>query len=236
MPGKTPWESRVMKLCCQPDFVYAYKPVDSPFHGGAARIDIHACDIFGRYWLIEVKSLGLSRKSFTISDVTPLQQQGLDDVGLGVYSVPILAVGHQDKLYLWNWRNVRTWQEEQRRAIHPGLYQSDKLLPLDSANIIYQWHERQWGPAHTPLFGVGLTSDAELDIRLTKLRLERSSLNTERSPLTLRPQACPPIIKKTLKSVPSSSRPEVKVSSSVSSRSGGTKSLKTARSGRSDRT
>lgn len=131
---KGAWESRVGLLLAR--FPMHYKPVDTPLHGGAVRIDYHACDNFGVYWLIEVKQVDEDAKSINLmTEVSPLQRRMLDDVAHAEQSIPVLAVGQGDVLYLWGWRKA-TWLWEQR-AKRGEL--KPHLLPLLTASFILHW-------------------------------------------------------------------------------------------------
>ena len=132
---KTPWEARVGVLIdprLHPLFVYSYKPYDSPFYGGQPRIDWHATDYIGRYWMIEVKSLPLDRKSINLDkDVTPGQRDGLSSVATTVLGVPLLVVGQDKTLYLFSWRKII-------------LATFKPLLPLADADLKLPWSAKAW--------------------------------------------------------------------------------------------
>jgi hypothetical protein len=132
---KTAWEARVGVLLdsrYHPEFLYSFKPYDSPLYGGQPRIDWHAADMLGRYWMIEVKSLALGRKSFTLTDVTIGQQQALDAIGKTLLGVPLLAIGQGKTLYLYGWRKVLEY------------YSGRSLLPLSEAPITLDWSPKKW--------------------------------------------------------------------------------------------
>lgn len=110
MTTKSPWESRVGMLLDpekHPEFVYSYKPHDSAMYGGQPRIDWLACDQVGRFWMIEVKSLDPKRRSINLeSDVSPGQRAALDAVMHSGVGVPLLMVGQEKTLYVFDWRKV----------------------------------------------------------------------------------------------------------------------------------
>jgi hypothetical protein len=130
---KTAWEARVGVLLdsrYHPEFLYSFKPYDSPLYGGQPRIDWHAADLLGRYWMIEVKSLPVGRKSFRIDkEVTPGQIQALDAVAKSRLGVPLLAVGQGKTLYLYGWRLM--------------FNRRDPFL-LTEAKITLDWSPKKW--------------------------------------------------------------------------------------------
>jgi hypothetical protein len=133
---KTAWEARIGVLLDSrhhPEFLYSFKPYDSPMYGGQPRIDWHAADMLGRYWMIEVKSLPVGRKSFTLSEVTPGQMQALKAISKTQLGVPLLAVGQGKTLYLYGWRQIQKY-------ISGGA----GLLPLTAAHITLDWSPKKW--------------------------------------------------------------------------------------------
>lgn len=130
---KTAWEARVGVLLDSrhhPEFLYSFKPYDSPLYGGQPRIDWHAADMLGRYWMIEVKSLAMGRKSFRIDkEVTPGQIQALDAVAKSQLGMPLLAVGQGKTLYLYAWRLM--------------FNRRDPFL-LTEAHITLDWSPKKW--------------------------------------------------------------------------------------------
>jgi hypothetical protein len=144
MAGKTPWEARIGLLLeprLHPEFVYSYKPYDSPMYGGQPRIDWHACDQLGRYWMIEVKSIPNSRRSINLlSDVTPGQRQALSGVAKSDVGVPILAVGQNRTLYLFDWRAI-AWRAEPASALHPA---PNPLLLMTETMLQLEWSPKYW--------------------------------------------------------------------------------------------
>jgi hypothetical protein len=135
MSTKTAWEQRVGMLLSpakHPTFVYSFKPVDSSMYGGQPRIDWHACDISGRYWMIEVKSLPANRRSINlVNDVTVGQREGLCGVAASTCGIALLAVGQDRALYIFDWREV--WQRFERMPT------TNRLLPLDAAFLTLTW-------------------------------------------------------------------------------------------------
>lgn len=131
--AKTGWEARVGILLdprFHSSFKYSYKPYDSAAYGGQPRIDWHAADEMGRYWLIEVKSLAAGRKTFSMHDITPGQRQGLDGLADTALGVPLLAVGQDTTLYIFDWRRIR-W-------LYDGSPKSP-LLPLTECSWKIPW-------------------------------------------------------------------------------------------------
>jgi len=116
-------------------FPYTFKPSDSPLYGGQTRIDYLACDLYGGFWMVEVKQLTAGRKSFNLDKtVSAGQRSALDSVvdGLGA---AVLAVGCGKFLYLFNWNRVRWLQQ----------HGHDPLIPLEAASDILAWQgPRQW--------------------------------------------------------------------------------------------
>jgi hypothetical protein len=105
---KTPWEDRVKMLLTKPEIVWYYKAPDGKMYGGQPRLDFVACDIFGRFIMVEVKSLSDAAKSFDPKAlVPPVQQDALDRIASTASGVAILAVGHEDILRLYNWGAIR---------------------------------------------------------------------------------------------------------------------------------
>jgi hypothetical protein len=105
---KTPWEDRVRMLLNKPEIVWYYKAPDGKLYGGQPRLDFVACDIFGRFIMIEVKSLPSSYKSFMPANLVPsVQQDALDRIAGTASGVAILAVGHDDILRLYSWGRIR---------------------------------------------------------------------------------------------------------------------------------
>jgi hypothetical protein len=105
---KTPWEDRVKMLLTKPEIVWYYKAPDGKMYGGQPRIDFVACDIFGRFIMIEVKSLPDAAKSFVPKNlVPPVQQDALDKIAGTASGVAILAVGHEGILRLYSWGKIR---------------------------------------------------------------------------------------------------------------------------------
>jgi hypothetical protein len=139
---KSSWEDRVGKLL-DPDrndqFLWSFKPYDSSLYGGQPRIDWLACDVAGRFWMIEVKKLASTRKTFNLlNDVSPGQRLALDSVGASECGIVLLAIGHDADLYLFDWRDI-TWRYD-----HDPWNPKSHLLPLDDAFLTLTWT----GPKH----------------------------------------------------------------------------------------
>ena len=131
---KSAWEQRVGMLIDpqrSPTFVWSYKPADSGFYGGQPRLDYLASDIWGRFWMIEVKYLAPARKSLSLLvDLTAGQRAALNDVGRSAWGVPLIAVGHETDLYWFHWRDIAWLLQPIAKSPH---------LPLDSAFLRYTW-------------------------------------------------------------------------------------------------
>jgi hypothetical protein len=90
-----------------PEFVYSFKPADGGMYGGQPRIDWHACDITGRYWLVEVKQHPRPDHRFNIrTAVSPGQRDALDGVAMSTIGIALLAVGCGDYLFVFDWRDI----------------------------------------------------------------------------------------------------------------------------------
>jgi hypothetical protein len=118
---KGQWEARVGKLLVEPDFVWSFKPPDSPLYGGQPRVDWLACDRWGKFWMIEVKQASADRKSISIkNDVSAGQIRALNAIANG-NGVALLAIGQGPALYIHSWRVA--WLRYQQSLIgrlHPG--------------------------------------------------------------------------------------------------------------------
>lgn len=143
--SKSDWENRVGMLLDphrSTDFVYSYKPIDG-MHGGQPKIDWHACDRLGRYWMIEVKWIPDNRRSINyISEITPGQRDGLSAISMSKHGVALLMVGQGKTLYLFDWHEVTMWvlEEQHRQAMDPSPLQDQSLLlPFDVAFERYPW-------------------------------------------------------------------------------------------------
>lgn len=132
---KSPWEARVGMLldpARNTAFVWSFKPYDSGAYGGQPRIDYIACDILGRHWLIEVKNMPVTRKTFgLLTDISPGQRAALDAVCESLYGVALLAIGRDKTLYIFDWRDV-AWLLTPENPGSPH-------LPLDTALLTYEW-------------------------------------------------------------------------------------------------
>jgi hypothetical protein len=132
MSTKSHWEARV-GLLLDPlkhtQFTWSYKPPDSQMYGGQPRIDWLACDLIGRFWMVEVKHLADERLSINLNrDVTPGQRAALDGVSASQTGVALLAVGHHDTLHWFDWRMVG-WQLTPE-STNPLLPMADSLLSM----------------------------------------------------------------------------------------------------------
>jgi hypothetical protein len=130
--AKGPWEERVGKLIDPlrvSDFVYSFKPPDSR-HGGQPRIDWHACDIVGRYWLIEVKQVSTENLNVW-GEVTAGQRMALNMLAESAFGVPLLCVGRDATLYVFHWRQILCLIK------HDATMRSK--LPFSQAMLSYQW-------------------------------------------------------------------------------------------------
>lgn len=160
---KSAWESRVGMLLDpekHPEFVYSYKPHDSAMYGGQPRIDWLACDQVGRFWMIEVKSLDPKRRSINLErDVSPGQRAAMNAVMLSGVGVPLLMVGQEKTLYVFDWRKI-SWLLSGHRSPPP-------LLPLSEALFALGWTgPKAWAlinlygflaaPAASPLLPSGI--------------------------------------------------------------------------------
>lgn len=130
---KSPWEKRVGMLLDPEqhnEFLYSYKPVDSQ-HGGQPKLDWFACDLLGRFWLIEVKWLPDNRRSINLmTEVSAGQREALTAVALSETGISLLAVGQRDSLRIFDWREVMTWMTT---AYHATVEEGNVslLLPID---------------------------------------------------------------------------------------------------------
>lgn len=133
MSTKTEWETRIGMLLDSRKhmhFKYSFKPPDSR-HGGQPRLDWFACDVHGKFWLIEVKSLPMNRQSLNLhNDVTPGQRDALTSVTESLGGVALLAVGRGNALHFFNWRQVRCQLEQ------PS---PNPLLPLEDSFLTLIW-------------------------------------------------------------------------------------------------
>jgi hypothetical protein len=130
------WEQRVGMLldpAKHPEFVYSFKPTDGGMYGGQPRIDWHACDITGRYWLVEVKQHPDEKHLFSLrTAVSPGQRDALDGVATSTIGIALLAVGCGDYLFVFDWRDIG-WRW--RSDVQP----SQQKLGMVEAKIAYLW-------------------------------------------------------------------------------------------------
>lgn len=190
---KSPWESRVGMLldpAKHDEFVWSFKPPDSQ-HGGQPRIDWLACDLVGRFWMIEVKMLPPGRKTFTLEvEVSPGQRAALSAVAEGAASLALLAIGQGTRLLFFDWREILC-----------SIPVTGSLrLPLDSAFLTLDWTgPKAWNdPNHGPRLYSSVLEHLPCSVPILTLpaaRLPRpaSSASTSRpgasipTPLRMRP-------------------------------------------------
>jgi hypothetical protein len=221
------WEPRVGKLLHPEYFPWSFKPADSSKYGGQPRIDYLACDLYGRFWMVEVKQLREDRKSINIEiDVTIGQRNALDAVS-EVGAVALLAVGCGSRLYIFTWERIR-WLQSQGHWPRILLNDASAALPwtgpkewttLRMAKI---FHRIPLLPAE---HGGVLEEYLEPTPPTAMLPLPPSE-NTEPSPSISKPMACTPMPDDLVlvRLAPSSSAREKKSSSFARSRPGGGKS------------
>jgi hypothetical protein len=204
------------------EFLYSFKPVDSGMYGGQARIDWHACDLAGRYWLIEVKKVADTAQTINVlREVTPGQQDGLNAVSDSEHGIALLAVGRGDILYIFDWRDIR-WrlmQPPSRVGLRP------ELVPWDFALLAIRWS----GPKHW----ASLDLVAELSVArrsrsaTTRTKPDEPSLKPARSASTSKPEGSTPTPETTRRLERLSSGLPARISFFEKSQSGGPKSGRT---------
>jgi hypothetical protein len=128
--------------------------------------------------LIEVKQ---ARKKATLInvllDVTPGQRDGLNAVSNSETGVALLAVGCEDTLYIFDWRDIR-WLLDNHNPRLPGP-KAGQILWREAA-LSYRWSgPKSW--THDLWLDVGDYQE-ERDIRPTPLRPAGSSPSTAKSP------------------------------------------------------
>jgi hypothetical protein len=222
------WEPRVGKLLHPEYFPWSFKPADSSRYGGQPRIDYLACDLYGCFWMIEVKQLGPDRKSINIeNDVSIGQRNALDAVS-EVGAVALLAVGCGSRLYIFTWERIR-WLQSQGHW--------PRVL-LNDASAIFHWTgPTDWArpemakllrliPIQSPSYGVLLGKEDPVPTPPTVTQPSPPSEDTEPSPSISKPMACTPMPDDLVlvRLAPSFSAREKKSSSSARSRPGGGKS------------
>lgn len=177
------WESRVGKLLDDPYYVWAHKCPDS-MHGGQPKVDWIACDVYGFFWMIEVKQLAAGRKSINYEgEITPGQREALTAVSdIGGYA--FLAIGVGPRLYIFTWGRIQWLRQHE----HPS------LIPLNEASIVLEWMgPKQWTTlqnkqrfhklwAMTPDLMVRDGRSASEPTPLIRTPHSRSSRKPERSP------------------------------------------------------
>lgn len=125
------WQSRIGELLRQ-NCAYVFRPVDSQFYGGQARLDFLAMGQYGRFVMVEVKETP-NRKHFTFKGVklTALQKHALTDVSEGG-GESYLVVGVKDTVYWYFWS-----------AIHR--FPDDQQIPFTLAAISMEWQgQKDW--------------------------------------------------------------------------------------------
>ena len=130
---KGPWEKRVgLLLRNKSQFTWAYSAPDTGLYGGQTRIDWIACDAVGCFWMIEVKQLPESRKTFTVEkEVSPGQRIALTSVTESSHGTAILAIGIGKELYLYDWSTI-LWL--------PRITRDDALMMLTWTGEL-QWRQ-----------------------------------------------------------------------------------------------
>lgn len=190
--SKGPWEKRVGQLlnpANYSEFVWAYKPVDSPLHGGPVRIDWLACDTWGLMWMIEVKQATLGRLTFNLlTEISPLQRQALSSVALSANAMSILAIGQGSTLYLFDWRTVcLQWRIRELQGI-----KKPYLLPLHTALAALTHGRKVIWEKSTRLRDIfankALRLRPEDDTARILIRLAGSLLGLEHCPSTTKPE------------------------------------------------
>jgi hypothetical protein len=154
---KTPWEDRVKMLLTKPEIVWYYKAPDGKMYGGQPRLDFVACDIFGRFIMIEVKSLIDASRSFLPKTLVPaVQRDALDKIAETASGVAILAVGHADILRLYNWRQIRERArisvEQAEGTFWVGVWNGPANWAQHNLHVILAKH---WHPEPGPYSGLG---------------------------------------------------------------------------------
>jgi hypothetical protein len=219
------WEPRVGKLLHPEYFPWSFKPADSSRYGGQPRIDYLACDVYGRFWMIEVKQLGPDRKSINIeNDVSIGQRNALDAVS-EVGAVALLAVGCGSQLYIFTWERIR-WLQSQGHW--------PRILLKDCSAVFHWTGPTHWtSPEIAKIFhrlpilaSLDATVPSQCDTPPTVMPPLPPSENTEPSPSISKPMACTPMPDDLVlvRLAPSFSAREKKSSSSARSRPGGGKS------------
>jgi hypothetical protein len=193
---KSNWESRVGMLLDPTkhgEFVYSYKPVDGP-HGGQPKIDWFACDVMGRFWLIEVKWLPESRRSINLmKEVTAGQRQGLSAVGLSEAGIALLAIGQGKTLRIYSYREVMLWMTDHYTMQDPS--NPSLLLPVDDTTcmpLLLQWSgPKSWNHS---LFDLYDMLDPRRPLVPSLTLLEDLSREQVPSVLTWKPKGSTPIV------------------------------------------
>lgn len=125
-----------------PDFVWSFKPPDSPLYGGRPRVDWIACDEDGSCWLIEVKQANSGRATLNLEkDLTPGQRAALLQVAMTPNGVGMLAIGRGKTLYLFDYLHVHDdWMSRSKRGDpHP------EWLEISGAYVDLPWNGKlEW--------------------------------------------------------------------------------------------
>jgi hypothetical protein len=210
-----------------PEFVYSFKPADGGMYGGQPRIDWHACDITGRYWLVEVKQHPDEKHLFNIrTAVSPGQRDALDGVAMSTIGIALLAIGCSDYLFVFDWRDIGwRWRSDAQP--------SQQKLGMVEAKLALQWKgPKSWMAykieAEFPRPGLLVPGPAAGGPATppTPTPPVSSSLRRAASASILKRAVFTPTVPKTPPSEPSSSEPAEKTSSSESFPTGGRKSTR----------
>jgi hypothetical protein len=156
---KTPWEHRVRMLLNKPEIVWCYKAPDGKMYGGQPRIDFVACDIFGRFIMVEVKSLIDASRSFLPKILVPaVQRDALNKIAGTASGVAILAVGHKNVLRLYNWGHIRDLPHisvegtESEGTFWVGVWNGPTNWAQQNLHVILV---KNWQPEPGPYSGLG---------------------------------------------------------------------------------
>lgn len=193
-------ETRVGYLLKTREFVWAFKPVDSPFYGGQTRIDWLACDRLGVFWMVEVKST--TGKSINLErEVSPGQRDALTSVARSRNGVALLAVMRGTTLYIYDWGRLQAlWTEKKL-----GNSGRPNSFALDDAPLQYQWkNKRQFQSLPfrkdvRQLLQQSESRAAPPSTLRTPTPPSPTSPKLARSPLTWKPRGFTPIRRKMLR-------------------------------------
>lgn len=135
------WQERTGKLL-RNSMNYVYKPVDSQFHGGQARMDFLGCFGGGAFVMVEVKESNNQDlfSPFGSGMVTPLQKQALDKV-TSSHGIAYLAVGNTNELVnqlCWfPWKDVQLAAGEGR--LQMSFHEAEFHLPWKGDKDWSKW-------------------------------------------------------------------------------------------------